>query len=376
MLSCRHRWPTSVPTRPRLLLLTSIILTASVLLAGCAGPGPDPTSDPDTVPASPVDPAPSAPAPSGPASSDRDPTPRVEHVVVVSLDGLGSELLATVGLDALPTLAALVRSGASTVEARTAVEATVTLPNHASMLTGRPIALDAGGHGVSVNADRGQTVADLAGKRVSSVFDTVHAAGGSTALFATEDKFALFARSWPDSIDRFASAQDDDDAAMTAAVEDLVTQRRALTFLHLGQVDEIGHAAGWLSAKQQRAVTRVDTLLGTLVAAVDADPDLARHLVLVVTADHGGVGRGHGDADDARDYAVPFFVRGPGVEAGTDLYDLSPRLTDPGTAQPAYDAASPPLRNGCVANVVARLLRLPPVAGSTLCRQGLGLSSR
>jgi hypothetical protein len=350
-----------VPSAPKRLLLAATVLAGA--LTGCSD---DPVADPD-LPPSATTPAPtSAPTPHGHR-------PRVRHVVVVSLDGFGSNVVAAAGLDRLPTLARLFEEGAGTTNARTEVEQTVTLPNHAGMLTGRPVDPAAGGHGVTVNGEGADTVQGLAGGPVESVFDVVHAAGGSTALFATEEKFTLFERSWPESIDRFTAEQDQDDDVMGAAVDDLVTEQRTLSFVHLGLVDEVGHRSGWLSADQLEAATVLDGLLRELVDTVSADRRLARRLVLVVTADHGGVGKAHGDAGDPRDFTVPFVVWGAGVEPGADLYELNPGLTDPGDAQPGYDA--PPVRNGCVADVVTALLRLPPVDGSSLCRDGLVLGA-
>ena len=349
---------------------------------GAAAPTPTPTT------ASPASPSPSAPPSTDPAPvpsptpgatpETPPPTPpgppRVDHVVVVSVDGLGSNVVESTGLASLPTIARLVDEGASTFNARTEVEQTVTLPNHAGMMTGRVVDAGAGGHGVTVNGEGATSVQALAGRPVESVFDVVHDAGGSTALFATEDKFALFDRSWPDAIDLFSSEQDADAQVMAEVVDDLGTEQRTLTFVHLGLVDEIGHSAGWLSPRQRGAAAEIDGLLGDLVDAITSDQRLARRLVLVVTADHGGVGRAHGEARDPRNFTVPFVVWGAGVDAGVDLYDLNPNLVDPGGAQPAY-AAAPPVRNGCVADVVTALLGLPTVDGSTLCPDGLVLTT-
>jgi predicted AlkP superfamily pyrophosphatase or phosphodiesterase len=287
---------------------------------------------------------------------------------------MGTNVVEATGLDRLPTLARLVEEGASTFEARTEVEQTVTLPNHAGMLTGRPVDPAAGGHGVTVNGEGDETVQGLAGGPVESVFDVVHASGGSTALFATEEKFALFERSWPESIDRFTAEQDQDAEVLGDAVDDLLAERRTLTFVHLGLVDEVGHRSGWLSADQLDAAATLDVLLGDLVDTVSADRRLARRLVLVVTADHGGVGKAHADTEDPRDFTVPFLVWGAGVEPGADLYDLNPQLADPGDAQPGYDDP-PPVRNGFVANLVTQVLGLDPVDGSRFAVDGVRLAS-
>jgi Type I phosphodiesterase / nucleotide pyrophosphatase len=375
--------------------LRRVLVVCSVLAVGLAvaylpfaGRGDDSRADDRVEPSASPSPSASAssptPEPTQPATpptgtgspSDQPPRkPRVAHVVVVSLDGFGSELIDRIGLAQLPALSALTADGASTFNARTEVEATVTLPNHAGMLTGRPVFTEYDGHGVTVNEDTGQTVQQLAGHDVASAFDVVHAAGGSTALFSTKDKFAMFARSWDPALDRFEYLPDDR-VLMSAAIADLVSSRRTFTFVHLGLVDEVGHASGWLSSRQVEAAHEADDLVGELVAAVASDPKLARRVVIVVTADHGGVGRDHGDSLDPRNFTVPFVVQGATVASGADLYALNPSLADPGDSQPFYDAAQGPVRNGFVANVVTALLGLEPVPGSTLGRDGLVLAKR
>ena len=372
-----NRWPPWL--RNVLALCTVVVVALAVAYIPFAGGGDDSRADrvePSTTASADASATPASPTLEPTPEETRDPSeqpPRVRHVVVVSLDGFGSELVSRIGLARLPALARLSSTGASTFNARTEVEATVTLPNHAGMLTGRPVFTDYDGHGVTVNEDTGQTVHQLAGYDVASAFDVVHAAGGSTALFSTKDKFALFARSWEPAIDRFEYLPDDR-ALMSAAIGDLVSSRRTFTFIHLGIVDRVGHASGWLSPAQLAAAREADDLLGDLMAEVASDRKLARRLVIVVTADHGGVGRDHGDSQDPRNFTVPFVVRGATVAEGADLYALNPSLADPGSSQPFYDADRGPVRNGFVANVVTKLLGLEPVPGSSLSRDGLVLA--
>ena len=57
--------------------------------------------------------------------------------------------------------------------------------------------------------------------------------------------------------------------------------------------------------------------------------ELRDHTLVVLTADHGGKGAGHADPGCYADYRVPFLVWGPGVAAGTDLYDAQPDVRRP-----------------------------------------------
>ncbi len=292
-----------------------------------------------------------------PPSSSRRVAPRV---LAISIDGLNPEALARLGPAGTPALHRMLAEGADTLDARTAVEQTVTLPNHTGMVTGRRIEAAQGGHGVTWNED----LTDRSIGQVPSVFTVVHAAGRGTAVFAGKSKFSLFDRSWPDAVDR-SVIHADPQALTSAAIDDLATADRAFTFLHLAGPDLAGHASGFMSPAYLEAVRGADVLVGQVLAAVEADPALRRSLTVVLTSDHGGDAAGHGDPADPDSYTVPFVVWGPGISDG-DLYALNPEdYRAPGDGRPSY-AGVQPVRNADVANLATALLGLGPVPGSEL----------
>ncbi len=362
--------------------LTSVAVAAVLLLAGCgnddpaASPSPSsstPSSTPGSTPSRTPSPSPSTPEPasppppttSSPAPSPAQPKPpRRRDVLAISVDGLNTRALDGLGPDS--AFGRLFTEGAATLNARTEVELTVTLPNHTGMLTGRRIDADAGGHGVTWNDEvAGRTVPGPDGDGVESVFDVVHDAGGTTALFAGKEKFATFDRSWPEAIDEF-EVDADADALVDEAISDLTTEKRRFTFLHLALPDVAGHASGWMSSAYLDAVAETDQLLGELLDTVAATPRLSKRLVVVLTSDHGGLPgeKSHDDAGDVEDYRIPFVVWGRGIRSA-DLYDLNPDYAEPGTDQPAYGGPQP-VRNGDLANLATELLGLGPVPGSEL----------
>lgn len=281
------------------------------------------------------------------------------HVLAISVDGLGSAAIERLGADRSPTLHRLLARGAGTLNARTEVEQTVTLPNHASMMTGRRISAARGGHGVTWDDDRpGTTVQEAADHEVDSIFTTVHAAGGSTALYTTKAKFGLYDRSWPSAVDLFRVRENQ--RRLTAmARADLADGAPTFTFLHVSLPDRFGHQYGGLSAEYLGAVERTDAQLASVVRA-------ARRAgaIVVLTADHGfasGV-KDHSGRRDIENFRIPFLVWGPRVDAG-DLYAMNPAFADPGTTRPSY-AGRQPVRNGDVANLAASLLGLAAVPGS------------
>lgn len=306
---------------------------------------------------------PAVPA-AGSATGEAVPRVNDRQVLAISVDGLNVRALSRLGRRKLPNLFRLLREGASTRNARAQVEKTLTLPNHTSMVTGRRIRAAKGGHGVTWNhGHRHATVQQAAGGDVASIFTRVRSAGGRSALFATEDKLALFRRSWPRSVHRQKIVQDGDKRVTRAVRRDLLRRDRSFTLLHLGAADEAGHQHGWMSKKYLAAVRGVDANIGTLLRAIDRDPRLD-DVVVILTADHGGKPgtRRHIDADCRCNYRVPFIIWGPGVAKG-DLYDLNPGYADPGTARVRFRGAQP-VRNGDVANLAAALLGIGRVPGS------------
>jgi len=278
------------------------------------------------------------------------------RVVVISVDGLGS---LWVSHGTTPTLADLLSTGAGTLNARTEVEKTLTLPNHTGMVTGLRVDGAAGGHGVTWNHTSAQSVVP----GTESVFSTIDAAGGGSAVFAGKDKFEMWGRAWPGGVDDLV-VNPRQGALVSAAIADLRQTDHDLVFLHLAGPDSAGHKYGWGSSSYISAVTQADADIDRVVSAIIRDPELAEEVLVIVTADHGGVPgtTAHSDRRRPEVFRVPFVVWGPGITPG-DLYGLNPDYIDPGNQQPGYDGAQP-VRNGDVANVVTDLLGLESVSGS------------
>lgn len=288
----------------------------------------------------------------------------VSSVLAISIDGLNPSALRRLGRKGTPHLHEFARAGASTLNARTEYEQTVTLPNHTGMVTGRRITATKGGHGVTWNDDRPTpaTVQEAAGHGLESVFSVISQSGGSTALFASKTKFSLWQRSWPQAIDRVTIIEDNADL-VDELVLDLSTTQRDFRFLHLSLPDVAGHDHGFMSRPYLRAVRRVDRLVGEVVHEVMSDPRQAGDTSIVLTSDHGGMGAGHSAKRRRANYRVPFMVRGPGI-VRADLYELNPDYRNPRRGRPGYGADRQPVRNGAVANLSLDLLGLGPVPDS------------
>lgn len=320
----------------------------------------------------------------------------IEHVVHISVDGLRADAITTLGADKAPNFFRLRDEGAFTDNARTDADYTNTLPNHTSMLTGRAVE-NVEGHNYTSNRlpSPTSTLHAAKGSYVASVFDVAHDRGLSTGLYASKDKFVIYEQSYDavsgapdftgvdDGRDKIDSAVYDDDTAALLArfLTQMADAPHHYSLLHLRDPDAAGHGSSWdLSpgGAYLDAVMAVDELLGKLLAGIAGNPRLADTTAVILTADHGGrLGTyNHGRGGDSGNYTIPFYVWGPGVAAGADLYVLNPfSRTNPGERQPPYADPDQPIRNADSGNLALDLLGLGPVPGSTVnARQDLAVS--
>ena len=323
----------------------------------------------------------------------------VDHVVHISVDGLASRWLEPLlraeernSSGDYSTFLELQNEGAWTLNARTDANYTLTLPNHSSMLTGRPVLEHNSlplqiGHAWTDNNDPpvGQTLhanhPDL--DYVSSVFDVVHDQGGSTALYATKSKFSLFDRSYNssngaadtnpkggnngrDKIDRYFVSADISQVVDQFAAS-LGREEFTYSFLHLAGPDRKGHQFGWASPAWNESVKESDRQIAQVMNMIRSDSGLRDSTAMIVTSDHGGLSTGHASAAELANYQIPFYVWGTDVQAGANLYSIySSTTSDPGFGQPNFSNAQQPIRNGDSGNLALELLGLPPIPGSTL----------
>ncbi|WP_299052071.1 alkaline phosphatase family protein [uncultured Nocardioides sp.] len=290
--------------------------------------------------------------------------PRMRRVVAISVDGMRPSVITELGRTGTPSLHRMIDEGATTLEARTAVEQTVTLPNHTGMLTGRRIETDQG-HGVTVNDDPGGTVSSNAGRRIESAFSRLARAGRTGNLYTGKEKFALFRRSWPRGIDRYVHIEGSTGRLMDQVRQDLVRRPRPFSFVHLAAPDVMGHAYGWDSEEYRTAVRYVDQVVGELMDTIESRPALEGRTTVLLTSDHGGMDQGHYDNRARINYRVAFMAWGAQARQGANLYRINPAYAYPGKSRPGY-AGEQPIRNAAIGNLSLDLLGIGPIPGSRI----------
>ena len=239
------------------------------------------------------------------------------HVLVVSVDGLRPD---AIGARETPTLYRLMATGSYSLAAAT-ITPSNTLPSHTSMLTGE----SPDRHHVSWNnvpAARFDTV------EVPTIFGVARARGYRTAAFFSKAKFHTLQKAGTLDYSQAPGGwfgKWNSDRTVGDVERYLDDARPNLLFVHLSDPDTAGHESGWMSDPYRFAVTVADRAIGRLLAAADAAYGPGRYSV-IVSADHGGHGRGHG-TDDPRDVTIPWIAWGLGVRPG-QLTSVSIRTMD------------------------------------------------
>jgi arylsulfatase A-like enzyme len=224
-------------------------------------------------------------------------------VVIISVDGMRPDALDQADTPIMDELRA---AGAYSPNAQT-VYISYTLPGHASMLSG----MTPDKHGLNFP----HPYIDWPGLNGQTLFSVAHDAGLETAMVVGKKKFDYIVL--PNSVDRLSSADVNDPDVKDQAIEFIEDGLPDVLFIHFPDTDRVGHAHGWMSPNQLQAIASVDSLIGEILAALEAGGHLDSTL-LIITSDHGGHYFGHGD-DSPVDRTIPWLAVGPGVPQGITL---------------------------------------------------------
>ena len=236
-----------------------------------------------------------------------------EHVVIIGCDGMSPNGVLKAKT---PIMHQLMKDGAYTMHAR-GVMPTSSSPNWASMIMG------AGPEQHGITSNDWQT----------NKFDIVPTAVGSGGIFPTI--FGLLREQRPKSViacfhdwndfgrlfERKAADMIEDSEGPTNAARHAVAyikeHKPTFTFIHLDHVDHVGHQIGHGTPEYFDSVEVADKLIGEVIQGLK-DAGIWKTTILIITADHGGVNKGHGGATMA-EIEIPWIISGPGVAVGKEI---------------------------------------------------------
>jgi predicted AlkP superfamily pyrophosphatase or phosphodiesterase len=239
--------------------------------------------------------------------------PGVEHVVIIGCDGMSPDGVREAHS---PVMRRMMREGSFTLHAR-GVMPTDSSPNWASMIMGagpeqhgvtsndwetnkyeiEPIARGSGGMFPTI-------FGQLRAQRPAAVIDCFHDWDGFGRLFERQ------------ALNKIEDSDGPTNAALHA-IEYIKKEKPDFTFIHFDHVDHAGHHSGHGTPEYYAAVDVADKLIGMILDGIE-QAGIADSTVVLVTADHGGVGKSHGKATMA-ELEIPWILYGHGVKVGHEI---------------------------------------------------------
>ncbi len=250
----------------------------------------------------------------------------IQHIIVIGIDGMSPDGIQKADT---PTLDSMIQEGAATMHARSVLPSSSS-PNWASMIMGA----DTEQHGITSNGwEKFDHQLPPVVVTQYGTFPTIF------TLFKDQQPEALvgaiydwdgFGRLFEKADVDFDIDGDHEDKTTQEAVDYIREHTPKFTFIHLDHVDHAGHAQGHGSPEYYRSVEKADSLIAKIVNATK-DAGIFQKTMFIVSADHGGLGFGHG-GESLAEMEIPFILYGAGIKKGYNIeetvyqYDNAPTV--------------------------------------------------
>lgn len=252
-----------------------------------------------------------------------------KHVILVGFDGLSAESI-NKGAD-MPNLRKLIAGGASTMESRSVLPSSSAV-NWASMFMGAGPEL----HGYT---EWGSRVPELPSRvlnkdgRFPNIFGLYRDKAPEAEIgyiYEWEgmnylvDTLAMSYRLHAPASEQFPQG------AVVPAVNYIKEKKPDFCAVIFDQPDGVGHGKGWCGTEYMEKITVLDGYLGQIVDAVK-EAGIMDETVIIVCADHGGIGTGHG-GKTMNEMQTAIVFNGKGIKKGfsipesTMIYDIAGTL--------------------------------------------------
>tara|TARA_Y100001933_G_scaffold263732_1_gene326408 strand:+ start:4735 stop:6426 length:1692 start_codon:yes stop_codon:yes gene_type:complete len=290
-------------------------------------------------------------------SSKEEETPKgIEHIIVIGIDGMSPNGIQKANT---PTLDSMIQNGAATMYAR-AVLPSSSSPNWASMISGA----DTEQHGVTSNGwekfdhQLPPVVASEEGTfpTIFTLFKDQRPEAHVGAIYDWDGFGRLFEKSDVD----FDIDGDHEDKTTQEAVDYIKKHTPKFTFVHLDHVDHAGHALGHGSPAYYKSVEKADSLIAEIVNATK-QAGIFDKTMFIVSADHGGLGFGHG-GESVAEMEVPFILYGAGIKKGYQIEETVYQYDNAATVAYAVGLQTPqawigrPVKGAFVGNEAPKLV--------------------
>ncbi|MFT4803531.1 MAG: hypothetical protein ACI83B_003112 [Sediminicola sp.] len=240
---------------------------------------------------------------------------QIKHVVVMGFDGLSPDGLENAKT---PNFDKLIREGASTMHARSVLP-TSSSTNWASMIMGAGPEQ----HGITSNSwEKNNFVLppvvqseDFLFPTIFNLLDAKIENAEIGAIYHWDGFGRLFEKK---AVDYNISPKTADETAQLAS-EYLKSKQPSFTFIHFDHVDHAGHEYGHGTTEYYKSVEKADIVLAEVMEAITSS-GMANETLVIISADHGGIGKGHG-GESLQEIEIPFILWGKSIKKNFKIID-------------------------------------------------------
>lgn len=232
--------------------------------------------------------------------------PLAKHVILIGSDGFGAYAFKKAKL---PNLRKMMNGGVYSLQARSVLPSSSAV-NWASMIMGSGPEL----HGYT---EWGSKTPELPSRiigeggiypSVFSLIDKQLPKAKKGVSYTWSGIGYLFEKNMVD-LDFNGS---EDPQTVDKALEFIIKDKPAFTFIHLTHPDNEGHEIGHDTPRYYKATEKVDELVGTIIETLKKN-DMLDETVLIFSSDHGGIGKGHG-GKTLEEVEIPWIVYGKNIQ--------------------------------------------------------------
>ena len=233
---------------------------------------------------------------------------RTEHLIIIGVDALSPN--GVINADT-PVMDELMNNGSYTLNAR-GVLPTSSSTNWASMVSGAGPEQ----HGITSNGwERDEHTLPAVVQGDEEIFPTIFNVARKQrpelemgAIYTWSGFGRLIERSLLD----YDSNEKSDELTVEKAINYIKKKTPNFLFIHLDEVDHVGHSLGHKTSHFYDAVTHIDQQIGKIIQSTK-EAGIYDKTTFIISADHGGIGYGHG-GETLDEIEIPFIIFGKGIK--------------------------------------------------------------
>lgn len=245
------------------------------------------------------------------SASETEPKALAKHVVLIGSDGFGAYAFQKAKL---PNLRKMMENGSYSLNARSVLPSSSAV-NWASMIMGSGPEL----HGYTEWGSKTPEVPSrIIGKggiypTIFSLIDDQMPEAKMGVSYSWDGIGYLFEKNM---VDLDFNGKTDKETA-EKALQFIVDEKPALTFIHFDQPDGTGHEIGHDTPEYYQTVEEIDSLVVHIVDTLKKN-GMMDDTVIIFSSDHGGIGKGHGGKTLA-EMEIPWIIYGANIPANGEL---------------------------------------------------------